>query len=99
MDDKKKIVRLGTAPEEEVPDFYVNQVRLLTSQYELLFRFGLKSEPEEEPKETVHIRMSLQHAKVLTLLLMQQIRSYEKDIGEIKLHPNLIKELGINEKM
>ncbi len=99
-EDKKKLIAIKrSASEEEVPDFYVNSVRLLTSQYELLLQFGLKTHPEEDPKSVVNIRMSPQHAKVMTLILKNNIREYEKNIGVINLLPQLISDLKLDEEV
>lgn len=99
MDENKKILRLAETPKQEVSDFYVNQLNLITSLYEVLFMFGLKTKPEEGPEPIVNIRMSPQHAKIVSLLLNKQIESYEKDIGKIKFPASLLKELDIDEKV
>lgn len=97
-EEKKKLVPF-TRPvvEEEVPDLYINSVSFLTSQYEFLFSFGLKSDPKDDPRPVVNIRMSPQHAKVMMAVLRKNVRQYEKQIGEIKLVPKMIEDLGIQE--
>ncbi|MEJ2671263.1 MAG: DUF3467 domain-containing protein [Deltaproteobacteria bacterium] len=96
MSNDKKIVRLerGEAM-KEIPDFYINNVKILGSLYEFMFTFGLKSDPKKESENVAIIRMSPQHAKVLAKILTKNVELYEKDIGEIKLPENMVKELGI----
>lgn len=83
--------------EEDVPDHYVNSVNFIVSQYEFLFCFGLKSDPKDDPKPVANIRMSPQHAKVMMALLRKNVKEYEKQIGEIKIMPQMIKEMNIEE--
>ena len=96
VEEKIKLVPL-TRPvaEEGVPDLYINSANFLISQYEFLFIFGLKSDPKEDPKPIVNIRMSPQHAKVMMALLRKNVKGYEKEIGEIKLSEKLVKDMGI----
>lgn len=59
--------------------------------------FGLRSNaPDELHKMTTRIRMPLQQAKVLALLLLRGIRQYEEQ-GQvnIELPPQILQELGI----
>jgi len=99
-EDKKKIVALKKpVPEEKIPDVYTNSVKFLTSQYEFLFQFGLKTNPDQDPESVINIRMSPQHAKVMMALLRKNVKAYEKQIGEIKLIPQMVKDLGIEEEV
>ena len=98
--DKKKLVSIVRADNrEEVPDFYINSVKFSISTYELLLQLGLKTEPDEDPTPIVKIRMSPQHAKVMTQLLNKNIRKYEKEVGIIVLPKQLIEELGLEEEV
>lgn len=99
---KKSLLALGSRkpfPQEEVPDLYVNAVKMLFSQFELLLQFGLKTNPNEEAKPVVNIRISPEHAKVLTAMLRKHIKIYETNVGEIGLLPQLIKDLGIQKEI
>ncbi|MFH1597191.1 MAG: DUF3467 domain-containing protein [Pseudomonadota bacterium] len=96
MTNEKKIVRIERGDfEKQIPDLYINSAFIQGSLYEFMFKFGLKTDPKKEPETTVIIRMSPQHAKVLAKLLIKNVGAYEKDVGEIKLPDDLIKELGI----
>ncbi len=95
--EKDKIVHLKKPNvEKEVPDFYINQVNLVFSQFDVLFNFGLKTDPNADPKELVRVRMSPEHVKVFALLLVKHIKKYEKDIGEIKILPKILQELELD---
>jgi len=102
MDDKKnkgKVINLRNSKDEEVSDYYVNTVTMTFSIYDVIFAFGKKTDPKVEPKPQVNVRMSPQHAKVFSLLLEKHIKKYEKDIGEIKLLPKLLEELGLDKEV
>jgi len=99
-EDKKKLVALKKpVPEEKIPDVYTNAVKFSISQYEFLFQFGLTTNPGQDPEPVINIRMSPQHAKVMTALLRKHVKAYEKQIGEIKLLSQMTKDLGIEEEV
>jgi len=85
-----------TSTEVEIPELYSNSVEFGVSAYEFTFMFGLKGIKKGEPKPLVNVRMSPQHAKVMSLLLAKNVRNYEKEIGEISLPSKLINELKLN---
>jgi hypothetical protein len=96
MPNDKKIVRIERGEKEkDIPDFYINSAFILASLYEFMFKFGIKSDPKKDPEDVVIIRMSPQHAKVLSKLMIKNVEAYEKDVGEIKLPDDLKKELDI----
>ena len=43
------------------------------------------------------MRMSVEHAKVLAILLKKQVKVYEQQLGtEVPLHPQLYTQLGLS---
>ena len=93
-----KVVHLQNPVEEKLPDFYVNQVNMAFSVYDVTFIFGTMPLPGEKDTQLdpiVKIRMSPQHAKVFSKLLAKNIDKYEEDIGNIPIAPTLLKELGL----
>ena len=93
-----KIVHLQNPVEEELPDFYVNQANMTFSVYDVTFTFGTMPPPEKNdtpPSPVVRIRMSPQHAKVFSKILVKDMDKYEEDIGNIPIAPALLKELGL----
>lgn len=99
MKEERKVVSLGKSEKEEYPDLYTNSVRFSVSTYEFLFTFGLKTEKEKEPKTLLNIRMSPQHAKVMSKLLAKNVRAYEQQIGEINIPEALVKEMKLDEEV
>jgi len=87
-EEKKKLLK-------EIPNYYTNSVNITSSIYEFMLTFALKSEPSIEPEPLLIIRMSPHHAKVFSRIFAKNVESYEKNIGEIKLPEDLIKELKI----
>jgi hypothetical protein len=91
-------------PEEakEIPDIYVDQMRVTTGVYSVNITFGL-GEPHptqggiaRSVDEKVRLRMSLQHAKIMTMILRRQIKQYERESGtEIQIPANVYTGLGV----
>src|SRR5437870_9021726 len=59
--------------EERAPDLYTNTVQFMVTPYEVTLVFGLSSEPNKPPKEIVRLRMSPQHALVMSKLLQKNL--------------------------
>ena len=98
MGPQNKVVHLQAPDQEDVPEFYVNQVNMTFSVYDVTFSFGtmpLPANAQDGSDEAVVIRMSPQHAKVFSRLLHKNLEKYEKDIGNISISGKLLKELGI----
>jgi hypothetical protein len=69
----------------DIPDFYTDRMRLTVTVFGVNVTFGLSApHPEEtgagnllDVLEVVRVRMSLEHAKVMGMLLKKQIKIYE----------------------
>jgi hypothetical protein len=83
------------ADPERTPDFYVNTVRVMTSAYDLTLVFGIKSDPAKQEEERVIVRMSPQHALVMSKMLQKVMLAYREQIGKIQLPPRLFQDLGL----
>ena len=89
----------------EVPDFYVDNMRVTTGVFGVNFTFGL-NEPHpasggvaRQADEKVRLRMSLEHAKVVAMMLRRQLKQYERESGiKIELPANVYTGLGIAEE-
>ena len=89
----------------EIPDIYVDNMRVTTSVFGVNFTFGL-NEPHptsggvaRQPDEKVRLRMSLEHAKVVAMMLKRQLKEYERSTGtSIQLPANVYTGLGIAEE-
>lgn len=73
--------------ERDVPDVYVDSMRVSVGAYGVSITFGL-SEPHPTqgglPRasvEKVRLRMSLEHAKTVAMMLRKQLKTYEGGTG------------------
>jgi hypothetical protein len=67
------------------------------SPWSAVVTFGLRmARPDEKDKPTIRIRMPLQQAKALAVILLRAVRKYETDAKvNIELPTELLKILGI----
>jgi hypothetical protein len=75
--------RMSTEPESEVPEFYVDQFVMTVGAYGVAVTFGLTPPhpaPGEVPRarDLVRLRMSLEHVKVMAMLLKRQLKAFEE---------------------
>ncbi len=87
--------------DEPIPDVYVDQMRSTVGVFGVNITFGL-NEPHPTsagPRmatERVILRMSLEHAKVVAMMLRRQLKKYEQETGTtIELPSNVYTGLGI----
>ena len=83
----------------EVPDIYCDGVQMGLTPYDVmitLLRRPPVPDAKGEPNRVGTIRMSLEHAKVLAIMLRKNLKNYEDTTGPIPMHPDLAKELGIS---
>ena len=73
-------------PETELPEFYVDQLRITLGAYGGAITFGLT--PAHPPpgqmqpaQDLVRLRMSLEHVKVMTMILKRQVKAFEEQTG------------------
>lgn len=69
--------------EKEIPEFYSDMFEVVAGPYgvTLNFRKG-PPEPRMESRETVcRVRMSWEHAKIMTYVMWRHIRKMEQDKG------------------
>ena len=82
--------------QEEGLDVYSDQVGLSFNAYDIVLDFGLlPTDPKGSRKPVVRVRMSPQHALVMTKLLVKNLHEYQARIGSISLPDSLYKELNI----
>lgn len=67
----------------DTPEFYIDQVVLGLGPFGAALTFGLgpaHPSPGQIPpsQDVVRIRMSLEHAKVLAMILKRQLKAYEE---------------------
>jgi hypothetical protein len=79
------------------PDFYINGVSFAASVYEFVLNFTFRRGGNTVPEHVVSIRMSPQHAKVMSRMFARQVKSYEQEIGPIYLPAKLIADLKLED--
>ena len=90
-----------------IPDVYVDRFRVTITVFGVNMTFGL-SQPhptidgvEETPDvdNKVRLRMSLEHTKVVAMMLVKQLKTYEKDTGTaIALPEEILGQLGLDQE-
>ena len=88
-------------PTEEIPEYYVDSVRIAANLYSFMLELGtqnVKDAPgSEEPsvKRLALIRMSPHHALILTKLLEKNLRKYQNEVGPINIPPDFYRSMEI----
>ena len=73
--------------EADVPDLYVDQFRTTIGAYGVAMSLGISpAHPVpgqgEGTKDLVRVRMSLEHAKVMVMILKRQLKRFEEETGQ-----------------
>ena len=87
------------SPEEmiDLPEYYTDSVNFMTNIYGFTLEFGVMQGNDEPPKSIARIKMSPQHAKIMSLLLRKNVQEYERRIGTVILPDGLYQDLGIQD--
>lgn len=89
------------AEDDEIAEFYVDQFLISSNQYGATITFGLSpAHPSpgkaDKPKDLVRLRMSLEHAKVMVMLVKQHLKRYEANAEvQIQVPYEVVKGLGL----
>ena len=90
--------------ENTIPDIYVDNMQITSGVYGVNITFGL-TEPHpggtrsNQPEDKVRVRMSLQHAKIVAMMLRQNLKNYERGTGtSIQIPHNVYTNLGLAEE-
>ena len=90
--------------EKFVPEIYTDAFRFTVSPYGITFTFS-RSIPHPAsgkvapPKDSICLRMSLEQAKVLAMMLRKNLKNYEKSNSlEIALPSQLYTQLGLSKE-
>lgn len=84
---------------DEVQDLYVDSAQLSVSAYGVAMTLG-RNPPHPVPSQTaaeplVIVRTSLEHAKIMAMLLRKHLKAYEQANGEIPIPPEVYAGLGV----
>ncbi len=93
---------LGKEP--EIPDMYVDSVRIGSGLYTFVLELGLQGvlnarNAELPPTKTLaRVRMSPQHALILGKLIQKNVKAYVKKVGKIEIPDAVYRDLGISKE-
>ena len=85
--------------ERAIPDVYCDGVAVQVSPFGLVLNLTQSSPTPgtQQPKTAAYVRMSLEHAKVMTIMLRKIIKQTEEQQGSpIVLHPQIYTKMGIS---
>ena len=85
--------------EQDVPDIYCDGMQIQASPFGIVLLLTLvpPTPGTQPPKNVAYVRMSLEHAKVVAIMLRRVMKQHEEQQGgAIVLHPQLYQQLGIS---
>jgi len=83
---KAQVRSLERLPSDNLPTIYSNNTQIEVSTWDIRLKFGeiLSASPQKiTVRSLVDIVMSPQHAKALTVLMVNAIKEYETNCGKI----------------
>ena len=85
--------------ERAIPDVYCDGVAINVGPFGVIL--NLTQAPPapgtQQPKTAAYVRMSLEHAKVMTIMLRKVLKQHEEQQGSpIILHPQIYTQMGIS---
>jgi hypothetical protein len=89
---------------DEVPEFYIDQFRVTVAPFGGAMTFGL-NDPHpspgqtQPPKDTVRLRMSLEHMKAMVMLMKRQLKAYEEQaMSPINIPRQVYNNMGLSQE-
>lgn len=88
-------------PEPDIPEFYIDQFRVTLGPFGGVLTFGL-SAPDQGPGQAQHqqdlvrIRMSLEHIKIMAMILKRQMKSFEEQAVPVNIPRQVYNGLGLS---
>jgi hypothetical protein len=84
------------------PSVYSDGIQIGVSPFTVTLGFTLAPQAQpgtQMPTAVATVRMSLEHAKVMAILLRRQLKQYEEQLGtEIALPVQVYQQLGVSAK-
>ena len=88
--------------QEKTPDFYTDSVQMGVSPFGVVLTFGVQPAGQSGPAApslVCNMRMSIEHAKVMAMMMRKQIKVFEDNLGEkIPLHPQIWQQMGLSKQ-
>jgi len=90
-------------PESDIPEFYIDQFRMNVNPYGTAITFGLASPHpttgQAQVRDTVLIRMSLEHMKVMAIILKKNLKAYEEQTQALINIPRaILNQMGLSQE-
>ena len=87
----------------DVPDVYTDQVTMAQSPYGITFTFSVSSSTpslQNQAQPQVVLRMSLEHAKVLAMLIRRNLKQYELEhlADPIRIPAAVLQQMRLSEQ-
>ncbi len=83
-----------------VPELYTDAVQIALSPFGVLLAFSMQPAGQTgslAPIRVCNLRMSLEHAKVLSIILKKQLKNFEGNMGEeIPLPSQVYQSMGLS---
>lgn len=89
------------AEQPQPPDVYADQFIITTTLWGAALSF-LKAPPHPAPGQAPQaipqavVRMSLEHAKVMTMIMRKQVKKWERENVEIALPMDALNQMGLS---
>ena len=83
----------------DAPDIYCDSMQLLLSPFDVILQLTQRAPVAgtEPPRTVAYVRMSLEHAKVMAIILRKILKQHEDQQGAaIVLHPQVYQQLGLS---
>ena len=87
---------------KEIPEYYIDSFRVSAGAFGVAMTLGVRPPHPEPahpsgPKEIAVVRMSLEHAKVMAMIMRRSLKEYERGTGAvINLPQKLCNEMGLS---
>jgi hypothetical protein len=87
---------------DEVPDLYTDTVQVGVGPFGILLAFAMAPAGAGQlgggqPIKVCNLRMSIEHAKILSIILRKNIKTFEGQLGsDIPIHPQVLQQLGLS---
>lgn len=85
---------------EDPEPIYSDGVQVGCAPFTIALTFTCSASPSkghQPPRVVADIRMSPEHAKVMAIIIRQQIKEYEQQLGKpIVIHPQVLHQLGLS---
>jgi hypothetical protein len=87
----------------EIPEFYVDQFRINLTPYSAVVTFGLASPNpttgQAQVEDTVLLRMSLEHMKIMAIIMKRNLKAYEEQTqATVNIPRAILNQLGLSQE-